>query len=85
MVEMFILHTIPKYDPVSNSVRTFDGTYVSYDRMIAGGGTHEFASDTFEIIRAIHELKLTPEALGILCCLVLFSPDREYSASLDSG
>ena len=85
MVEIMLLHSWPKYDAARNGVQTFDGSWVTQERLIEQGVEPSFAEDLFSLFYSISRCKLSAESIGLLCCLVLFSPDRNYSKELDSG
>ena len=82
MVELFVLHTWPKYIPAKDGVRTFDGSIITPERLLAMGSHPDFVDETFSILRQLTKLELTDEATGILCSLVTFSPDRDYPLEL---
>ena len=82
MIELFVLHSLPKYTESKNAVRTFDGTSFTPQRLVDLGASEDFVDDAFHLLQEISRLKLTDEAIGILCSLVTFSPDREYPIEL---
>ena len=85
LVEMMILHTTAKYDCTTRSIPTYDGSQINKSRFIEFGAPEDIANDAFDLFHSVGKLKLSNETTGILCCLVIFSPDRNFSKSLDKG
>ena len=85
LVEMMILHTTAKYDCTTRSIPTYDGSQINKSRFIEFGAPEDIANDAFDIFHSVGKLKLSNETTGILCCLVIFSPDRNFSKTLDKG
>ena len=82
MIELFVLHSWPKYIESKNAVRTFDGSTITPQRLLDMGTSAGFVEEAFHMFKQISRLKLTDEAIGILCSLVVFSPDRQYPIEL---
>ena len=82
MIELFVLHSWPKYIESKNAVRTFDGSTITPQRLLDMGASAGFVDEAFHMFKQISRLKLTDEAIGILCSLVVFSPDRQYPIEL---
>ena len=49
------------------------------------GTAKEWVDDLFDLFVSIAKLNLSPEVIGILCCLAIFSPDHGYQKHLQKG
>ena len=81
-LEICILQSSVKFDLATQSITTFDRTKVTRERLISIGTEKEWVDDLFDLFISISKLNLTSEAIGILCCLSIFSPDHGYPKHL---
>ncbi|CAG5098980.1 Oidioi.mRNA.OKI2018_I69.XSR.g16141.t1.cds [Oikopleura dioica] len=83
LIEIFVLQSITKYDPLTKCVTTFDGSVINQARL-SGLSTQEFGKSVFETFARIKKTASSTHLLALLTALTLFSPDRNYSKELDA-
>ena len=84
MIELCALHSFPRYEHDNKSIYTFDGSSINKSKLELLSNA-EFAEDVFRLLDRIHTLKLSNDNIGILCCITLFSPDRNYDTTLNQS
>ena len=84
IIELFTLHSIPHYDPIGETVRTFTGDAVDQYTMEDVTGD-EFSSSLFYVLKKAMRCKMNASMASMLTCITLFSPDRDYKNELNES
>lgn len=84
LLEIFVLQSVTKYDPLTKCVTTFDGSVINQARLEAFADSDDFGKSAFNLFARVRNTACSTHLLALMATLTLFSPDRNYSPELDS-
>ena len=84
IVELFALNLLTRYDADHRVINT--STHAFIDQLALEKFTsYDFAYQVFQLLHRLSCCRLSDTLKTLLCCITIFSPDREYNVNLNQS